>query len=294
MSKQHPVVAVTGSSGAGTTFVKKAFERIFEAKNLNVSIVEGDSFHKFERADMKVEVEKSRAAGKVLTHFAENANHFDKLESLFSQYGKDGTGQKRYYIHSDEEAVEHNARLGTDLEPGQFTPWEEIEAGSDMMFYEGLHGGVRTPNSDVASQVDLLVGVVPAVNIEWIQKIHRDTSERPYTPEQVAEIILDRMPDYVEFITPQFDNTHINFHRIPLIDTSNPFSGQAVPSPEDSLVVTSVRINGVDLQAVADQLPADAMAFLQNDTTLVYKGNYMVAVMDHMLTPIIDELMSNK
>jgi phosphoribulokinase len=294
MSKQHPVVAVTGSSGAGTTFVKKAFERIFEAKNLNVSIVEGDSFHKFERADMKVEVEKSRAAGKVLTHFAENANHFDKLESLFSQYGKDGTGQKRYYIHSDEEAVEHNARLGTDLEPGQFTPWEDIEAGSDMMFYEGLHGGVRTPNSDVASQVDLLVGVVPAVNIEWIQKIHRDTSERPYTPEQVAEIILDRMPDYVEFITPQFDNTHINFHRIPLIDTSNPFSGQAVPSPEDSLVVTSVRINGVDLQAVADQLPADAMAFLQNDTTLVYKGNYMVAVMDHMLTPIIDELMSNK
>jgi len=294
MSKQNPVVAVTGSSGAGTTFVKKAFERIFESKNLNVSIVEGDSFHKFERADMKVEVEKSRAAGKVLTHFSENANHFDKLEALFTQYGKDGSGQKRYYIHSDEEAVEHNARLGTNLEPGQFTPWEDIESGSDLMFYEGLHGGVRTANSDVASQVDLLVGVVPAVNIEWIQKIHRDTSERPYTPEQVAEIILDRMPDYVEFITPQFDNTHINFHRIPLIDTSNPFSGQAVPSPEDSLVVTSVRIDGVDLQAVANKLPADAMAFLQNDTTLVYKGNYMVDVMDHMLTPIIDGLMANK
>ncbi len=292
MSKQHPVVAVTGSSGAGTTFVKKAFERIFDAKNLNVSIVEGDSFHKFERADMKVEVEKSRAAGKVLTHFAENANHFDKLEALFKQYGQDGTGQKRYYIHSDEEAVEHNARLGTDLEPGQFTPWEDIESGSDLMFYEGLHGGVKTPNSDVASQVDLLVGVVPAVNIEWIQKIHRDTSERPYTPEQVAEIILDRMPDYVEFITPQFDNTHINFHRIPLVDTSNPFSGQAVPAPEDSLVVTTVRIDGVDLKSVADALPADAMAFMQNDNTLVYKGSYMVDVMDQMLTPIIDTLMT--
>ncbi len=292
MSKQHPVVAVTGSSGAGTTFVKKAFERIFDAKNLNVSIVEGDSFHKFERADMKVEVEKSRAAGKVLTHFAENANHFDKLEALFKQYGQDGTGQKRYYIHSDEEAVEHNARLGTNLEPGQFTPWEDIESGSDLMFYEGLHGGVKTPNSDVASQVDLLVGVVPAVNIEWIQKIHRDTSERPYTPEQVAEIILDRMPDYVEFITPQFDNTHINFHRIPLVDTSNPFSGQAVPAPEDSLVVTTVRIDGVDLKSVADALPDDAMAFMQNNNTLVYKGSYMVDVMDQMLTPIIDTLMA--
>ena len=292
MSKQHPVVAVTGSSGAGTTFVKRAFEKIFDQKNLNVCVVEGDSFHKFERADMKVEVEKSREAGKVLTHFAEAANHFDKLEALFKQYGESGTGQKRYYIHSDEEAVEHNARLGTNLEPGQFTPWEDIEIDTDLMFYEGLHGGVKTANSDVASQVDLLVGVVPAVNIEWIQKIHRDTSERPYTPEQVAEIILDRMPDYVEFITPQFDNTHINFHRIPLIDTSNPFSGQSVPAPEDSLVVTTVRIDGVDLKSVADALPADAMAFMQNDTTLVYKGSYMVDVMDQMLTPIIGDLMA--
>ncbi|MCS5586433.1 MAG: phosphoribulokinase [Gammaproteobacteria bacterium] len=294
MSVKHPVVSVTGSSGAGTTFVKKAFEKIFDQKKLNVCVVEGDSFHKFERADMKVEVDKSRAAGKVLTHFAEKANHFDKLEALFKQYGADGTGQKRYYIHSDEEAVEHNARLGTNLNPGQFTPWEDIETGTDIMFYEGLHGGVKTDNSDVAGQVDLLVGVVPAVNVEWIQKIHRDTSERPYTPEQVTEIILDRMQDYVEFITPQFDNTHINFHRIPLVDTSNPFSGQAVPSPEDSLVVTSVRINGIDLQAVADQLPAEAMAFLQNDTTLVYKGSFMVDVMDIMLTPIIDGLMTNK
>lgn len=294
MSAKHPVVSVTGSSGAGTTFVKKAFEKIFDAKGLNVCIVEGDSFHKFERANMRLEVEKSRAAGKVLTHFSENANHFDKLEALFKQYGKDGTGQKRYYIHSDEEALEHNARLGTNLEPGQFTPWEDIESGTDILFYEGLHGGVKTDNADVAEQVDLLVGVVPSVNIEWIQKIHRDTSERPYTPEQVTEIILDRMQDYVEFITPQFDNTHINFHRIPLVDTSNPFNAQAVPSPEDSLVVTTVRIDGVDLQSIANQLPTQAMAFLQNDTTLVYKGSFMVEVMATMLAPMINQLLSNK
>lgn len=293
MSIKHPVVSVTGSSGAGTTFVKKAFEKIFAKKNLKVCVVEGDSFHKFERSDMKSAVEKSRGTGKVLTHFSENANHFDKLEALFKQYGEDGTGQKRYYIHSDDEALEHNARLGTSLEPGQFTPWENIPQGTDIMFYEGLHGGVKTENADVAAQVDLLVGVVPAVNIEWIQKIHRDTSERPYTPEQVTQIILDRMQDYVAFITPQFDNTHINFHRIPLVDTSNPFSGQSVPAPADSLVVTTVRIDGIDLQGVADALPADAMAFLQNDTTLVYKGSYMVEVMDVMLTPIIDNLMAN-
>ncbi len=294
MSIKHPVVSVIGSSGAGTTFVKKAFEKIFAQKNLNVCVIEGDSFHKFERADMKVEVEKSRMMGKVLTHFAEKANHFDKLESLFKQYGEDGSGQKRYYIHSDEEAQAHNARLGTNLESGQFTPWEEIESGSDIMFYEGLHGGVKTANADVVSHVDLLVGVVPVVNIEWIQKIYRDTSERPYTPEQVKETILDRMCDYAEFITPQFDNTHINFHRVPLVDTSNPFNAQPVPVPEDSLVVTTVRMDGVDLQTVANQLPASATAFLQNPTTLVYKGNYMVEVMDIILTPIIDNLMLNR
>lgn len=297
MSVKHPIVSITGSSGAGTTFVKKAFEKVFDREGLNVAVVEGDSFHKYERAEMREKVAASREAGQVLTHFAEAANHFDKLEALFKQYGETGTGQRRYYIHSDEEAVEHNARLGTDLEPGQFTPWEDIEAGSDLMFYEGLHGGVKTENADVAGQVDLLVGVTPAVNIEWIQKIYRDTAERPYTPEQVADVILDRMPDYVKYITPQFDNTHINFHRVPLIDTSNPFStdkAKPVPKPEDSLVVTTVRMDGVDLQGIADKLPADAMAFLQNEQTLVYKGNYMVDVMDLMLSPIIKDMMAKK
>jgi phosphoribulokinase len=293
MSKQHPVIAVTGSSGAGTTFVKRAFEKIFNAKNLNPVIVEGDSFHKYERPEMKEKVAQTRAEGKVLTHFSNQANHFDKLAELFDNYGKTGTGQKRYYIHSDDEAKEHNARLGTNLEPGQFTPWEDIPVGSDLMFYEGLHGGV----AEAADKVDLLVGVVPSINIEWIQKIYRDTTERPYSPSDVHKAILDRMPDYAEFITPQFDRTHINFHRVPLIDTANPFdksAAKAVPAPEDSLVVTTVRIDGVDLEGIKNQLPSEANAFLQNDKTLVYKGNYMVDVLDLMLSPIIENLVNNK
>lgn len=294
MSSKHPIIAVTGSSGAGTTFVKKAFEKIFNEKSLKTVIIEGDSFHKYERAAMKEEVAKSTAAGKVLTHFSEFANHFDKLATLFKQYGINGGGQKRYYIHSDDEADEHNSNLGTKLNPGQFTPWQDIESNTDLMFYEGLHGGVVTDSDNVASEVDLLVGVVPSVNIEWIQKIYRDTTERPYTAEQVSEIILARMPDYVKYITPQFDKTHINFHRVPLVDTSNPFVAQKVPAPEDSLVITTVRIDGVDLNAIKNSLPKDAMAFLQNSKTLVYKGNYMITVMAKMLTPIIDNLMANR
>jgi phosphoribulokinase len=295
MSVKHPVISITGSSGAGTTFVKRAFEKVFNRENLKVAVVEGDSFHKYERAEMREKVAESRKAGHVLTHFAEDANHFDKLADLFKQYGETGSGQRRYYIHSDEEAVEHNARLGTNLAPGQFTPWEDIPAGTDLMFYEGLHGGVKTEKSDVAQYADLLVGVVPCVNIEWIQKIYRDTAERPYTPQQVADVILDRMPDYVKFITPQFDRTHINFHRVPLVDTANPFAtdkAKPVTKPEDSLIVTTVRIPGVDLAGIAAKLPADAMAFMQNGQTLVYKGNYMIDVMDMMLSPIIKDMMA--
>ncbi len=294
MSSKHPIISVTGSSGAGTTFVKKAFEKIFHKKNLNTVIIEGDSFHKYQRLDMKKEVAKSIKNGKILTHFSEYANHFDKLEKLFIQYGKTGGGKKRYYIHSDNEAIECNNRLGLDLKPGQFTPWEDIESNSDLMFYEGLHGGVVTDSVDVASKVDLLVGVVPSINIEWIQKIYRDTSERPYTPEQVSNIILDRMPDYVKYITPQFDKTHINFHRIPLIDTSNPFKTQEVPATKDSLVVTTIRISDINLEVIKNSLAKQAQAFLQNSNTLVYRGDYMIDAMDKILSPIIDNLIANK
>ncbi len=294
MSSKHPIISVVGSSGAGTTFVKKSFEKIFSKKNLKPVIIEGDSFHKYQRSDMKKEVKKSIKKGKILTHFSEHANYFDKLYQLFDEYSRNGTGKKRYYIHSNDEAKKHNKHFDLKLIEGQFTPWEDIDPNSDLMFYEGLHGGVITDSVDVASRVDLLVGVVPSINIEWIQKIQRDTTERPYTPEQVTNTILDRMPDYVKYITPQFDKTHINFHRIPLIDTSNPFRAQEIPSPNDSLIVTTVRINSINLENVRKTLPKQAQAFLQNNNTLVFNGNYMIDVMDNILSPIIDTLIANK
>lgn len=257
MSIKHPVISVTGSSGAGTTFVKRAFEKVFARENLNVAVVEGDSFHRYERAEMREKVAESRKAGKVLTHFAEDANHFDLLADLFKQYGETGTGNRRYYVHNDEEAAHHG--VGT----GCFTPWKEIPAGTDIMFYEGLHGAAVTANANVAQHVDLLVGVVPSVNIEWIQKIYRDTTERPYTVQQVVDTIIDRMPDYAEFITPQFDRTHINFHRVPLVDTANPFGGMAVPTPAESLIVCHVRMDDIDLAGIAKQVEG---GFLQKLT----------------------------
>ena len=204
MSSLHPIVAVTGSSGAGTSTVKRAFEHIFSREGITPAVVEGDSYHRYERMPMKEAMANALAAGENFSHFGPEANLFDKLEELFRTYGKTGGGEKRYYLHSPEEATEHNARLGTNLDPGQFTPWEPIPTGTDLLFYEGLHGGVVGDSYDVASLADLLVGVVPITNLEWIQKIHRDNAERGYSAEAIVDTILRRMPDYINHITPQF------------------------------------------------------------------------------------------
>ncbi|WP_419603297.1 phosphoribulokinase [Thiolapillus sp.] len=288
MSKKHPVVVVTGSSGAGTTTVKRAFEHIFTREGIQAAIVEGDSFHRYDRAEMHDKMAEG------MSHFGPEANRFDKIEELFRVYGETGGGQKRYYLHSQEEAEEHNARLGCDKKPGEFTPWEDIPAGTDLLFYEGLHGMVVTDEADVASKVDLGIGVVPVVNLEWIQKIHRDAKERGYSAEATVETIMRRMPDYINHITPQFSRTDINFQRVATVDTSNPFIARDIPTPDESFVVIRFAdpdkfdINFPDLLSM---IP-DSMMSRRN--TIVVPGGKMGFAMEIILGPIIDKMMDER
>ncbi len=294
MSKQHPIVAVTGSSGAGTTSVKRAFEHIFYRDKIDAVIVEGDSFHRYDRAEMREAVAKALKEHRYLSHFGAEGNLFGELEQIFRQYGETGTGRKRYYLHSDEEAAEHNARLGTSLKPGQFTPWEEIPAGSDMLFYEGLHGGVVTSEHNVAQHVDLLIGVVPIVNLEWIQKIHRDNAERGYTAEAIVDTILRRMPDYINFITPQFSLTDINFQRVPTVDTSNPFIARDIPSPDESFVIIRFKDPkrfDIDFPYLLSMLHD---SFMSRRNNLVVPAGKMGLAMELILTPIIERMMEER
>lgn len=287
MSVKHPVVAVTGSSGAGTTTVKVAFEHIFQRESLCPVVVEGDSFHKYNRAEMKAQVAEYAKQGKTISHFGPEANHFDTLEALFKGYGETGSGEKRYYLHSDEEATEHNKRLGMQLKAGEFTPWEQLPTGCDLMFYEGLHGGVSAGDVDVARYVDLLIGVVPVVNLEWIQKIHRDCAQRGYSAEAVTDTILRRMHDYVHYITPQFSRSDINFQRVPVVDTSNPFIARDIPTPDESLVVirfTNPTKFEVDFPYLLSMLKD---SFMSRRNTIVVPGGKMGFAMEIILTPII-------
>ena len=83
-------------------------------------------------------------------------------------------------------------------------------------------------------------GVVPIINLEWIQKIHRDRAIRGYSAETATAMILRRMPDYVHYICPQFSRTDINFQRVPTIDPSNPFTIDKIPPSEQSMIVIHI------------------------------------------------------
>jgi len=286
MSAKHPIVAVTGSSGAGTTTVKNAFEHMFRREGMKAAIVEGDAFHRYDRLEMKEMVAKAQKNGKDLSHFGPEANLFDRIEALFRDYGESGTGQVRKYLHDEEEAEPYNQ------DPGTFTPWEPIDGGSDLLFYEGLHGGVVNSEVDIARWVDLLVGVVPIVNLEWIQKIHRDTAQRGYSAEAVTDTILRRMPDYVKTITPQFSRTDINFQRVPIVDTSNPFIARDIPTPDESFII--IRFRHPENHDFPYYLAMLKDSWMSRPNTLVVPGSKMGLAMEIILNPLVHEMMEKK
>ena len=280
MSQKHPVIAVTGSSGAGTSTVKNSFEHIFHREKLSAVVVEGDSFHRYDRDAMKKAVaESEKDGGRPISHFGPEANEFKKLEALFKEYGKTGKGQTRLYLHNDDEAAPYKQKAGT------FTPWSSLAPGSDLLFYEGLHGGVKSDTADVAKHVDLLVGVVPIVNLEWIQKIRRDTSARGYSAEAVTHTILRRMHDYVHYITPQFSQTHVNFQRVPTVDTSNPFIAREIPTLDESFVV--IRFQDPKSMDFPYLLSMIHDSFMSRPNTIVVPGGKMGLAIELILTPLI-------
>lgn len=286
MSAKHPIIAVTGSSGAGTTTVKNAFEHLFRREGINAAVIEGDAFHRYDRAGMKVAMAEAHERGENLSHFGPGANILDKLEELFSAYAKTGNGKTRKYLHDDKEAAPYNQQ------PGTFTPWEDLPSNTDLLFYEGLHGGVVNEEVNIAQWVDLLIGVVPIVNLEWIQKIHRDTAQRGYSAEAVTDTILRRMPDYVTTITPQFSRSDINFQRVPVVDTSNPFIARDIPTPDESLTV--IRFRNPDKVDFPYYLQMLHDSWMSRPNTLVVPGGKMGLAIEIILRPLVHDFGNRK
>lgn len=286
MSTKHPIISVTGSSGAGTSTVKATFDQIFRREGIKAVSIEGDAFHKYNRANMKAELDKRLAAGDhSFSHFSLDANELGELERVFREYGETGDGKTRYYVHSDAEAAE----LGTPS--GEFTDWAPFEEGSDILFYEGLHGAVNAGDINVAKYADLKVGVVPVINLEWIQKMHRDRDVRGYSTEAITDVILRRMDAYVKCITPQFSQTDINFQRVPVVDTSNPFISRSIPTLDESLVVIRfTNPRGIDFPYLTNMIEG---SWMSRANSIVVPGGKMDLAMQLILTPLILRLSDN-
>ncbi len=279
MSEKHPIIAITGSSGAGTTTVQETFEQIFRREDIDAAVVEGDSFHRHDRYEMKdLMASDEKLVGGHLSHFGPEANLFAELEEMFRAYGETGTGRRRFYLHNAEEAEPYGR------EPGTFTEWEDLPA-SDLLFYEGLHGAVIADGIDCSRYPDLLIGVVPVINLEWIQKINRDCRYRGYSVEAVTDVILRRMPDYVHYICPQFSRTHVNFQRVPIVDTSNPFIARTIPTPDESMLVIRFKDpKDIDFPYLLSMLHD---SFMSRPNTIVAPGGKMDLAMQLIFTPFV-------
>lgn len=308
MSQAHPIIAITGSSGAGTTSVRDAFSDIFRREGLRPAYVDGDSFLRYEREEMRAAIEEANRTGRPISHFGPEVNRFDLLETCFRDYAETGQGEVREYLREDSITDDK-------LTPGNFGPPQALPTDSDLLVYEGLHGGVvartwtrrrmsashnpviierRKHNKqngvDVAQYVDFLIGVVPVVNLEWIQKIHRDMHTKGILAEETTTTILRRLQDYVYFMTPQFSLTDINFQRVPLVDTSNPFISRDVPTPSESMLVCRFREPArYDFPMMLREFED---SFMSRPNTLVIPGGKLRMALEVICTPRILELIA--
>jgi len=280
MSARHPIISVTGSSGAGTTSVKQTFEHILRREKVEAAFIEGDAFHRYDRSEMKRVMQEEELKGNHhFSHFGPSANLLEELEEVLRSYGETGQAKTRHYIHDLDEAELYEAA------PGTFTPWHPLRENTDLLFYEGLHGAIVTDAINTARHADLKIGVVPVINLEWIQKIHRDKATRGYSTEAVMDTILRRMPDYVRYICPQFTETDINFQRVPTVDTSNPFTAQWIPTADESMVIIRFRTpRGIDFSYLLSMIHD---SFMSRANSIIVPGGKLDLAMQLILTPFI-------
>ena len=287
MSLRHPIISITGSSGAGTTSVRRTFEQIFRRENIIAAFIEGDAFHRYDRFEMRRQMaDEAEKGNKHFSHFSPETNLLEELEATFRNYGTNGTGLTRHYIHEAAEAELYGGEVG------RFTEWEQVPESTDLLFYEGLHGAAITEKVNVAQHADLKIGVVPVINLEWIQKLHRDRNARGYSTEAVTDTILRRMPDYINYICPQFSETDINFQRVPTVDTSNPFVARWIPTPDESMVVIRFRNpRGIDFAYLQSMIQG---SFMSRANSIVIHGAKMDLAMQLILTPMILQLIERR
>ena len=270
MSAQHPIMAVTGSSGSGTTSVTRTIEQILRREGVRAAMVVGDAFHRYDRAGMqRATAEAERAGNPRFCHFSPEANLLPELEQLFSTYGSTGAGDgARVLPRATRTSRASAARSATGSHcPRAPTCCTTRVCTVATSTTRSTSRGTRTCSSESCR----------SSTSSRIQKLHRDRATRGHSQEEVVATILRRMPDYIDHICPQFSRTDVNFQRVPHVDTSNPFIARHIPTLDESTLVIRFRDpHGIDFSYLLAMLHD---SFMSRPNTIVVPGGKMELAM---------------
>ena len=121
----------------------RTFEQIFRREAVTAAFIEGDAFHRYDRAEMKAKMAEAVAKGNQhFSHFGPENNLFEELEALFRDYSASGRGRTRRYLHDAAEAAPYKQK------PGTFTKWQDLPADTDLLFYE-VRKDFRSPTASL-------------------------------------------------------------------------------------------------------------------------------------------------
>jgi phosphoribulokinase len=310
MSEKHPIIAVTGMAGAGLSTVRHAFKDLFSRDRTSSppSCMAMASAAIPTASSPRCWKKRATAIG-AFPGSARNAI----ISRNWNSFSRPMPKPAAAWCANTPTTTRAPPLLG--VKAGEFTPWKPLNSrlGPAVLrrpawrrdrqyldprqvdsrhFPPEIDRRVGKPGIDVAQHVDLLIGVVPAINLEWIQKIHRDCAKGRTAPEDSLETILRRMDDYIHYIVPQFGLTDINIQRMPLVDTSNPFIARDVPTPDESVLVIHFRDRKRhDFPALLRRIPGSRMT---RPTTMLVPGGELRLALSVICGPLVEEMMEKQ
>jgi phosphoribulokinase len=84
----------------------------------------------------------------------------------------------------------------------------------------------------------------------------------------------------------------VNFQRVPVVDTSNPFTARDVPSAAESILVIRFRDpRGIDFPYLLSMIND---SYMSRPNTIVCPGGKMTLAMQLIFTPMVWQLVDKK
>ncbi|PDW02181.1 phosphoribulokinase [Candidatus Viridilinea mediisalina] len=172
MEQQPVILTVVGDSAAGKTTLTAGVAAILGSER--VVALRFDDYHRYSRAERE-------ARG--LTPLHPDCNHLELMEQHLGRLALGKPIAKPIYNHAT----------------GEVDATQQLEA-APFVLAEGLLG-LATPRLRAPCHVRVFLDPPEALRERW--KLHRDSTRRGYTLDQVRTEIVRRRPDAIEFIQPQ-------------------------------------------------------------------------------------------